>query len=77
MSTHPMVLPPMNSSPNSASARRPNGRRITGTIEQPVHISGSQSWRDWAIEPGEIDPARSKYIDELLAKRRERLARRG
>lgn len=67
-----MNLPPMNSSPNSVSARarRPDGRRIAGTIAQPVHIQGSQSWRDWAVEPGEIDPARAAYIDELLAKRR-------
>lgn len=69
---HHMVLPPMSSAAGSIAKKRAPGRpSIDAVVEQPARLCGSQDWRNWTVEPGEVDPARSRYIDELLAKRRE------
>jgi hypothetical protein len=70
---HHMILPTMSSAVGSIAPRKPDQPRIEAAVCQPVNPCGTQGWRNWAVEPGEIDPARSQYVDELLAKRRRQL----
>jgi hypothetical protein len=69
---HHMILPPMSSAAGSIARPKQGRPRLDAVVCQPSNLFGSQGWRNFVIQPEEIDPARSAYIDELLAKRRQR-----